>query len=84
MTTTPQTLKLRAGDLALDLVPETGGGIACFRMGVIDLMRSASPADIAARFPGIVPELPRVFDRMVSGRQPLLRIGWAIVRPKQP
>ena len=26
------------------------------------------PPDIAARFPGIVPELPRAFDRTVSGR----------------
>lgn len=40
------------------------------------------PADIAQRFPGLVPEVPRVFDRMIRGRQPLLRIGWAIVRPQ--
>jgi len=36
------------------------------------------------RFPGLVPEVPRVFERLVNGRQPLLRIGWAIVRPKAP
>jgi hypothetical protein len=42
------------------------------------------PADIAQRFPGLVPEVPRTFDRLVTGRQPLLRIGWAIVRPKAP
>jgi hypothetical protein len=40
------------------------------------------PDDIAKRFPDIVPELPRAFERMIAGRQPLLRIGWAIVRPK--
>jgi hypothetical protein len=40
------------------------------------------PADLAKRFPGLVPEVPRAFDWLVSGRQPLLRIGWAIVRPK--
>jgi hypothetical protein len=40
------------------------------------------PADIAQRFPGLVPEVPRAFEWMVNGRQPLLRIGWAIVRPK--
>ncbi|MBM3540061.1 MAG: aldose 1-epimerase, partial [Alphaproteobacteria bacterium] len=40
-TPAPQTLKLRAGDLALDLVPEVGGGIAGFRTGTVDLMRSA-------------------------------------------
>jgi hypothetical protein len=42
------------------------------------------PPDIAQRFPGIVPEVPRAFDWLVNGRQPLLRIGWAIVRPKGP
>jgi hypothetical protein len=42
------------------------------------------PADIAKRFPGLVPEVPRAFEWYVNGRQPLLRIGWAIVRPKNP
>jgi hypothetical protein len=42
------------------------------------------PADIAQRFPGMVPEVPRAFERLVNGRQPLLRIGWGIVRPKLP
>jgi hypothetical protein len=42
------------------------------------------PADIAQRFPGLVPEVPRAFEWMVNGRQPLLRVGWAIVRPKAP
>jgi hypothetical protein len=42
------------------------------------------PDDIAKRFPGLAPELPRAFDKLVNGRQPLLRIGWAIVRPKAP
>jgi hypothetical protein len=40
------------------------------------------PPDILKRFPGIVPEVPRAFEWLVTGRQPLLRIGWAIVRPK--
>jgi hypothetical protein len=40
------------------------------------------PEAIARRFPGIVPEIPRTFGRLVNGRLPLLRIGWAIVRPK--
>jgi hypothetical protein len=40
------------------------------------------PADIAQKFPGLVPEVPRAFEWLVTGRQPLLRIGWAIVRPK--
>jgi hypothetical protein len=42
------------------------------------------PPDIAQRFPGLVPEVPRAFEWMVNGRQPLLRVGWAIVRPKAP
>jgi hypothetical protein len=40
------------------------------------------PADLVQRFPGMVPEVPRAFVRLVNGRQPVLRIGWAIVRPK--
>jgi hypothetical protein len=42
------------------------------------------PPEIAQRFPALVPEVPRAFDWLVNGRQPLLRIGWAIVRPKAP
>jgi hypothetical protein len=42
------------------------------------------PPEIAQRFPGLVPEVPRAFEWMVNGRQPLLRVGWAIVRPKAP
>jgi Dolichyl-phosphate-mannose-protein mannosyltransferase len=42
------------------------------------------PPDIARQFPGLVPEVPRAFEWLVNGRQPLLRIGWAIVRPKTP
>ena len=40
------------------------------------------PPDLARRFPNLVPEVPRSFNRLVNGRQGLLRIGWAIVRPK--
>ena len=40
------------------------------------------PVELAKRFPGIVPEIPRAFERLVTGRQGLLRIGWAIVRPR--
>ena len=39
------------------------------------------PAAITARFPGLVPEVPRSFERAVQGRLPLLRIGWALIRP---
>jgi hypothetical protein len=30
----------------------------------------------------LVPEVPQSFERLVSGREPVLRIGWAIIRPK--
>ena len=40
------------------------------------------PADIKERFPGLVPEVPRAFERPVQGQLPLLRIGWAVIRPQ--
>jgi hypothetical protein len=39
------------------------------------------PPDIKARFPDLVPEVPRTFDRPVQGRLPDLRIGWGVIRP---
>jgi hypothetical protein len=57
------------------------GGVVVWRASDTSGM---PPADIAQRFPGLVPEVPRTFDRLVTGRQPPLRIGWAIVRPKVP
>lgn len=42
----------------------------------------APPAELVSRFPGLVPEIPRVFTRMVTGRQSALRVGWGIIRPK--
>lgn len=47
----PETVTLRAGDLALELCPETGGSIARLRLGGADLLRPASDADIAAGDP---------------------------------
>lgn len=40
------------------------------------------PAELLQRFPGLVPEVPRAFNRLVNGRLQPLRIGWAVVRPK--
>jgi hypothetical protein len=59
----------------------TGGGVVVWR--ATDTA-GAVPPEIAARFPGLVPELPRAFSRLVNGRLPPLRIGWAIVRPAAP
>jgi hypothetical protein len=57
---------------------ETGGVVVWRASDTV----GTPPADIAQRFPGLVPEVPRAFEWLVTGRQPLLRIGWAIVRPK--
>jgi hypothetical protein len=57
---------------------ETGGVVVWRAADTV----GTPPPEIAQRFPGLVPEVPRGFDWFVSGRQPLLRIGWAIVRPK--
>jgi hypothetical protein len=40
------------------------------------------PASIKASFPDLVIEVPKVFDRAVEGRLPLLRIGWGVIRPQ--
>ncbi len=46
-------------------------------------MRAGTPPPaLRARFPDMVPEVPRSFDRSVQGRLPLLRIGWAMIRPR--
>ncbi|WFU15533.1 glycosyltransferase family 39 protein [Bradyrhizobium sp. CB3481] len=57
------------------------GGVVVWRASDTS---GAPPPEIAQRFPGLVPEVPRAFEWLVNGRQPLLRIGWAIVRPKAP
>ena len=40
------------------------------------------PPEIRARFPELVPEVPRAFDYPIQGRLPLLRIGWGMLRPQ--
>ncbi len=66
--------------LTLPKFSETGGVVVWRASDTV----GTPPDDIAQRFPGLVPEVPRTFERLVNGRQPLLRIGWAIVRPKTP
>jgi hypothetical protein len=41
------------------------------------------PAALTAQFPAMVPEVPRSFARTVQGLLPLIRLGWATVRPPQ-
>jgi Dolichyl-phosphate-mannose-protein mannosyltransferase len=57
------------------------GGVVVWRATDTD---GTPPPDIARLFPNLAPEVPQAFERLVNGRQPLLRIGWAIVRPKAP
>jgi 4-amino-4-deoxy-L-arabinose transferase-like glycosyltransferase len=54
--------------------------------GAVVVWRSADtggtpPAALRARFPDLVPEVPHAFTRAVQGRLPLMRIGWAVIRP---
>ena len=41
------------------------------------------PPALKQRFPDMVAEVPHSFDRSVQGRLPLLRIGWAMIRPRR-
>ena len=47
-----------------------------------DDTRAQVPADVAIRFPGLVADVPRAFERVIQGRLPLLRIGWGVIRPQ--
>lgn len=40
------------------------------------------PQSIRTAFPEIVPEVPRIFARPVQGLLPLMRVGWAVIRPQ--
>ena len=43
--------------------------------------RGLPPPAIQQRFPGLVAEVPRAFERRFQGRLPLVRIGWGVIRP---
>lgn len=40
------------------------------------------PPRIRKFFPNLIPEVPHTFERRVQGRLPLLRVGWAVIRPQ--
>ncbi|HEY2136924.1 MAG TPA: glycosyltransferase family 39 protein [Xanthobacteraceae bacterium] len=40
------------------------------------------PPDIKARFPDLVPNIPRAFEHGIQGRLPLARVGWGLIRPQ--
>jgi hypothetical protein len=91
----PQLASLIAMDtgrphLLLDATPERTPWLSVAKFnetGGVVVWRASDtsgtpPPELAQRFPGLVPEVPRAFEWMVNGRLPLLRVGWAIVRPK--
>jgi hypothetical protein len=45
-------------------------------------LAGAPPPHLRARYPDLVPEVPRAFERTIQGRLSLLRIGWAMIRPQ--
>ena len=61
-----------------DAVREKGAVIV---WPVTDASGTPPPA-LKERFPDMVAEVPRTFERSMQGRLPLLRIGWAMVRPR--
>ncbi len=80
----------RRPHLLLDETPERTPWLTIARFnetGGLVVWRAADtagtpPEAIARHFPGLVPEVPRSFARYLNGRQPLLRVGWGIIRPK--
>jgi 4-amino-4-deoxy-L-arabinose transferase-like glycosyltransferase len=65
--------------LSDEVVRERGGII----LWTITDSSGAPPAALKERFPAMVPEVPRSFERSMQGRLPLLRIGWAMIRPRR-
>jgi hypothetical protein len=59
----------------------THGGLLVWPTGE---KSAAPPATLKAQFPDMVPEVPRSFARAVQGFLPLIRLGWAVVRPQTP
>jgi hypothetical protein len=44
----------------------------------------APPVTLKTQFPMMVPEVPRSFARSIQGLLPLIRVGWAVLRPQTP
>ena len=42
------------------------------------------PATLKEQFAAMVPEVPRSFTRTIQGTQPLIRVGWSVLRPLAP
>jgi hypothetical protein len=61
-----------------DLIRKNGA-VLVWRASETD---AAPPAALKAQFPELSPEVPRAFARTVQGRLPLIRVGWAMIRPQ--
>jgi hypothetical protein len=59
---------------------KTKGAIVVWPTG--DTAGTPPPA-LTEIFPDLVPEVPRTFPRLVEGRLPALRFGWAVIRPRE-
>ena len=44
----------------------------------------AAPPTLKAQFPATVAEVPRSFARSIQGILPLIKVGWAVLRPASP
>jgi 4-amino-4-deoxy-L-arabinose transferase-like glycosyltransferase len=45
---------------------------------------TGAPATLKTQFPAMVPEVPRSFSRSIQGILPLIKVGWAVLRPITP
>jgi hypothetical protein len=76
--------------LFLDATPERTPWITAAdlsRTGAVVLWPASDtagtpPPAIKQRFPDLLPDVPKLFDRPIAGRLPALRYGWAVIRPK--
>lgn len=75
----PDVPRARAPWANADLV-KSKGALVLWRTTEI---RGAPPAEISEKFPGLEPEVSRVFERVVQGRLTPLRIGWAVIPPQK-
>jgi hypothetical protein len=74
--------------LYLDATPERSPWVTAQDVGhkgAVIVWRAADtvgapPSDIKARFPALVSDVPRAFDRFTLGGAPVVRVGWGIVR----
>lgn len=79
----PQLLLLNAAGSTSGLTPQKFGQIGGIVVWRANDTAGTPPDAIKRQFPGLVPEVPVAFQRYVEGRQPQLRVGWALVRPVQ-